>query len=129
MERTICIIKPDAVEKHLTGRIISRLEQEGFKIICMRMLWMTKEQAQGFYQVHRGKPFYDSLTDYMSSGPAVLMILLGENIIERLRQVMGATDPAQAAEGTIRKEFALSIEKNSNLDHLNLLVDHFHPLI
>lgn len=113
MEKTLCIIKPDAVERGLIGKIIYRLQQEGFKIIGMRMLWMTKQQAQGFYHVHREKPFYDSLTDYMSSGPAVVMVLEAENAIEKLRLLMGATDPQQAEEGTIRKEIGLSIQMNS----------------
>jgi len=113
VEKTLCIIKPDAVERGLVGKIISRLHHEGFKIIGMRMLWMTKEQAQGFYHVHRGKPFYESLTDYMSSCPAVVMVLEAENAIEKLRHIMGATNPEQAEEGTIRKEFGISVEKNS----------------
>ena len=113
MERTLCIIKPDAVERKLAGRIISLLEQEGFKIIGMRMLWMTKEQAQGFYYVHWEKQFYQNLTDYMSSGPSVVMVLEAENAIEKLRLLMGVTNPSQAEEGTIRKEFGISTEKNS----------------
>ena len=113
MERTLCIIKPDAVERKLAGRIISLLEQEGFKIIGMRMLWMTKEQAQRFYYVHQKKPFYQNLTNYMSSGASVVMVLEAENAIEKLRLLMGATNPAQAEEETIRKKFGISTEKNS----------------
>jgi nucleoside-diphosphate kinase len=113
VERTLCIIKPDAVERNLIGKILARLEKEGFKITGMRMLQMSKEQAEGFYQVHQDKAFFQPLTDYMSSGPSVIMVLEAENVIERLRNLMGATDPAKAEHGTIRKEFAISLQKNS----------------
>ena len=112
MERTLSIIKPDGVGRNLIGEVIHRLEQNNFKIVAMKMLWMTKAQAQGFYAVHQGKPFFDSLTDFMCSGPIVVMILEGENVIERYRELMGATNFEDAEEGTIRKEFATSIEKN-----------------
>ena len=112
MERTLSIIKPDGVGRNLIGEVIHRLEQNNFKIVAMKMLWMTKAQAQGFYAVHQGKPFFDSLTDFMCSEPIVVMILEGENVIERYRKLMGATNFEDAEEGTIRKEFATSIEKN-----------------
>lgn len=112
MERTLSIIKPDAVARGLIGEIVKRIETKGFKIIAMKMLHMTKAQAEGFYAVHLGKPFFESLTDFMSSGPAVMMVLEGSDIIARYRDLMGATDHKQAKEGTIRREFATDIEKN-----------------
>ena len=112
MERTLSIIKPDGVQRGLIGEIVKRLEQNNLKIVAMKMLHMTKRQAQGFYDVHRERPFFESLTDFMSSGPAVVMILEGENVIARYRELMGATNYKEAAEGTIRKEFATDIEKN-----------------
>jgi nucleoside-diphosphate kinase len=112
MERTLAIIKPDGVSRGLCGEVIKRLESSGFKIVAMKMIQMTKKQAKGFYAVHKGKPFFESLTDFMSSAPAVVMILEGENIISRYRELMGATNYKEAAEGTIRKEFATDIEKN-----------------
>ncbi|MGD2187228.1 MAG: nucleoside-diphosphate kinase [Desulfobacterales bacterium] len=112
MERTLAIVKPDGVSRGLIGDVIQRLESNGFKIVAMKMLHLTKKQAEGFYAVHKGKPFFESLTDFMSSGPAVIMILEGENVIARYRELMGATDYKQAAEGTIRREFATDIEKN-----------------
>ena len=112
MERTLSIIKPDAVQRGLIGEIIKRLEQNQFTIAAMKMVHMTKAQAEGFYAVHRERPFFNSLTDFMCSGPAVVMILEGENIIQRYRDLMGATNYEEAAEGTIRREFATDIEKN-----------------
>ncbi len=112
-EKTLAIIKPDAVVRGLAGTIIDRIYKGGLQVVAMKMLHLSKEGAEGFYAVHRGKPFFDSLTDFMSSGPIVVMVLKGENAIARWRELMGATDPAKAAEGTIRKEFALNIEKNS----------------
>ncbi|MEJ2100119.1 MAG: nucleoside-diphosphate kinase [Desulfobacterales bacterium] len=112
MERTLAIIKPDGVSRGLIGEVIKRLEKSEYKIRAMKMLHLTKEQAEGFYAVHKGKPFFESLTDFMSSGPAVVMILEGENVISRYRDLMGATNYKEAAEGTIRKEFATDIEKN-----------------
>lgn len=112
MERTLSIIKPDGVSRGLTGPVVSRLEEKGLKIVAMKMIRMTKEQAKGFYNVHEGKPFFESVTDFMSSGPCVVMILEGENAIDQYRQLMGATDHKKAAPGTIRKEFATDIEKN-----------------
>ncbi len=112
-ERTLAIIKPDAVVRGLAGEIMDRIYKGGLQIAAMKMLHLTKAEAEGFYAVHKGKPFFDSLTDFMSSGPIVVMVLKGENAISRWRELMGATDPAKAAEGTIRKDFALNIEKNS----------------
>ena len=112
MEKTLSIIKPDGVARGLAGEVIKRLEQNNFKITAMKMLRMTKSQAQGFYAVHRERPFFESLTDFMSSGPIIVLILEGENAIGRYRELMGATDYREAAEGTIRKDFATDIEKN-----------------
>ena len=113
MERTLTIIKPDAVQRNLTGKILARLEDEGFVVLGMKMVYLSKSDAERFYAVHRERPFFNDLTAFMSSGPAVPMVLQRQNAIETLRQVMGATNPAEAAEGTIRREFALDIEKNS----------------
>jgi nucleoside-diphosphate kinase len=110
--RTLTIIKPDGVERNVVGEIIRSFEQNSFRIVAMKMLRLTKTQAEGFYAVHRTKPFFDSLTTFMSSGRIVVMVLEAENVIERLRALMGATNPANAAEGTIRKRFATSIEHN-----------------
>jgi nucleoside-diphosphate kinase len=112
MERTLSIIKPDGVKRGLIGEVVKRLEQNNLKIAAMKMLHMTKEQARGFYDVHRERPFFESLTDFMSSGPAVVMVLEGENAIVRYRELMGATNFKEAAEGTIRREFATDIEQN-----------------
>jgi nucleoside-diphosphate kinase len=112
MDRTLSIIKPDAFARGLIGEIVKRIETNGFKIIAMKMLHMTKAQAEGFYAVHLGKPFFESLTDFMSSGPAVVMVLEGQDVIARYRDLMGATNYKEAKEGTIRREFATDIEKN-----------------
>ena len=112
MDRTLSIIKPDAVARGLIGEIVKRIEANRFEIIAMKMLHMTKAQAQGFYAVHLGKPFFESLTDFMSSGPAVMMVLEGQDVIVRYRDLMGATNYKEAKEGTIRREFATDIEKN-----------------
>ncbi len=112
MERTLAIIKPDGVERGLIGEVIKRLESNAFKIAAMKIIHLSKKQAEGFYAVHQGKPFFESLTAFMSSGPAVVMVLEGENIIARYRELMGATNYKEAAEGTIRREFATDIEKN-----------------
>ncbi|MCK5505059.1 MAG: nucleoside-diphosphate kinase [Thermodesulfovibrionia bacterium] len=111
-ERTLSIIKPDGVSKNLIGSVISRLEEEGLKIVAMKMIRMTKDEAKGFYKVHEGKPFYESVTDFMSSGPCVVIILEAENGIRRYRKLMGATNYKEAEEGTIRRDFATDIEKN-----------------
>ena len=112
MERTLSIIKPDGVQRGLIGDVVKRLEENNLSIVAMKMLHMTQKQAQGFYAVHRERPFFESLTDFMSSGPAVVMVLEGENVIARYRELMGATDYKEAADGTIRREFATDIEKN-----------------
>ena len=112
MERSLSIIKPDGVKRGLIGEVVRMLEQNNLDIVAMKMLHMTKQQAEGFYAVHRERPFFQSLTDFMSSGPAVVMVLEGENVIARYRELMGATNFEEAAEGTIRKAFATDIEKN-----------------
>lgn len=106
------IVKPDGVAKNLIGEVIGRFEREGLRVLALKMVHMTKEQAQGFYAVHREKPFFDSLTDFMSSGPAVVMVLEGEDAVSRTRRIMGATNPKDADPGTIRKEFADNVERN-----------------
>ena len=112
MERTLSIIKPDGVARGIIGDVIQRLEGNKLKIIGMKMLKMNKTQAEGFYTVHENRPFFDSLTYFMSSGPVVVMVLEGENAIAKYRDIMGATNYREAAEGTIRKDFATDIEKN-----------------
>jgi nucleoside-diphosphate kinase len=112
MERTLTIIKPDGVAANLMGEVVRRLEAKGLRPVAVKMLRLSPEQASGFYHVHRDKAFFESLMKFMTSGPVVVMALEGENAISRLREVMGATDPAKAAPGTIRKDFASSIEKN-----------------
>jgi len=112
-ERTFSIIKPDAVAAHHTGDILAAIEQAGFKILALRMTRLTEAQAQGFYAVHREKPFFAGLVKFMTEGPIVVMALERDDAIRKLREVMGATNPANAAEGTIRKRFASNIERNS----------------
>jgi len=112
MERTLAIIKPDGVARGIIGEVIQRLESNKLKISAMKMLKMNQEQAKGFYAVHEARPFFDSLTYFMSSGPIVVMVLEGENAITKYREIMGATDYREADEGTIRKDFATDIEKN-----------------
>ena len=112
MERTLSIVKPDGVQKHLVGEVIKRFEDHGMKVIGLKMISMDKKEAEGFYAVHRGKPFFDSLTTFMSSGPAVVMVLEGEGAIAKTRELMGATDPKQAKEVTLRRQHATNIEKN-----------------
>jgi len=112
MERTLAIIKPDGVARGLIGPVIERLEKSNLKIIAMKMIRMSKAQAEGFYAVHRERPFFKSLTDFMASDPVIVMVLEGNNVIEKYRELMGATDYREAAPGTIRKDFATDIEKN-----------------
>ncbi len=112
MERTLSIVKPDGVQKHLIGEVIRKFEGAGLNVIALKMVWMDKKEAEGFYAVHRGKGFYESLTEFMSSGPAVVMVLEGEGAISKVRDLMGATDPKQAKEGTLRRQFATNIERN-----------------
>jgi nucleoside-diphosphate kinase len=112
-ERTLAIIKPDAVERRLAGRIIQRIEEAGFQIRAMRRVHLSQKEAAGFYAVHRERPFFGSLTDFMASGPAIVMVLEAPDAIRKWRALMGATDPAKAEAGTLRKEFAQSIERNA----------------
>jgi nucleoside-diphosphate kinase len=112
-ERTLSIIKPDGVEKNLIGEVYRRFEQAGLQIIAARMLHLSREQAEGFYAVHRERPFFADLVSYMTSGPVMVQVLEGADAIKKNREVMGATNPADAAPGTIRKEFATSIGENS----------------
>jgi nucleoside-diphosphate kinase len=111
-EKTLSIIKPDGVAKNLIGEVIKRLEGAELNVVAMKMIKMNKEQARGFYKVHEGKPFYESVTGFMSSGPCVVMVLEGENAIEKYRKLMGATNYKEAEEGTLRRDFAQDIEKN-----------------
>jgi nucleoside-diphosphate kinase len=112
-QRTFSIIKPDAVAAGKAGLVLARLEQAGFRLVALRMRHLTEGEAQGFYHVHRERPFFKSLTAFMTSGPCITMVLEREDAIAKLREVMGATDPAKAAAGTIRKDFAQSIEANA----------------
>jgi len=112
MERTLSIIKPDGVSRGLIGEVIKRFEANNIRIVAMKMIQMTKAQAQGFYAVHKERPFFASLTDFMTSGPVVVMILEGDDVIAKNRKLMGATNYKEAAEGTIRRDFATDIEKN-----------------
>ena len=113
MQRTLAIIKPDAVGKHCVGAIIKRIEESGLEICALRMVNLTKQDAEGFYAVHKKKPFFAALTSFMSSGPAVVLALEGENAIRRWRDLMGATNPNDAELGTLRKEFGASIDRNA----------------
>jgi nucleoside-diphosphate kinase len=113
LERTLSIIKPDGVEKGVVGQIISRFIGAGLKPIALRLAHLSRREAEGFYAVHKARPFFNDLVTFMTGGPVVLMVLEGENAVARNREVMGATDPKKAAEGTIRKDFATDIEKNT----------------
>ena len=113
LERTFSIIKPDATRRNLTGKITDRLESAGLRVVASKRVHLSKAQAEKFYEVHKERPFYGELVDFMISGPVVVQVLEGENAVAKNREVMGATNPAQAAEGTIRKDFAESIEANS----------------
>ena len=113
MQRSLAIIKPDAVERQLVGAIVQRIEADGLRVRAMRLTRLSKGEAEGFYAVHRDKPFFDDLTAFMSSGPAVVLVLEALDAITRWRQLMGATDPAQADAGTLRREFGTSIERNA----------------
>jgi nucleoside-diphosphate kinase len=113
VERTLSIIKPDAVAKNLIGRIIARFEEAGLKVVAARMMHLTRAQAEGFYAVHRERPFFRDLVTFMTSGPVLVQVLEGENAIARNRELMGATDPRKAAKGTIRADFAESIDANA----------------
>ena len=113
IQRTFSIIKPDATKRNLTGKIIAKFEEAGLRVVASKRIHMTREQAEGFYAVHKDRPFFGELVEFMISEPVVVQVLEGENAIAKNREVMGATNPAEAAEGTIRKEFALSIDENS----------------
>ena len=113
VERTLSIIKPDATRRNLTGQIVARLEAAGLRVVAQRRMRLSTAQAEAFYAVHKARPFFRSLVEFMTSGPVVVQVLEGENAVAKNREVMGATDPAKAAPGTIRKDFAESIEANS----------------
>lgn len=134
MQRTLAIIKPDAVERRLIGAIIQRIEAEQFQVRALRLVHLSKRDAQGFYAVHRERPFYDSLTDFMSSGPIVVLVLEAPEAISRWRQLMGATDPAQAEPGALRHEYGSSIERNAThgsdaLETAAFEVGYFFPAL
>ena len=113
LEKTLSIIKPDAVKRDLTGKIIAMFEEKGLRVVAQKKIWLSKEQAGSFYDVHRDRPFFGELCEFMSSGPIVVQVLEGNSAIELNREIMGATNPDQAEAGTIRKEFALSMTENS----------------
>ena len=113
VERTFSMIKPDATRRNLTGAITKMLEDSGLRVVASKRVWMSRREAEGFYAVHRERPFFGELVDFMSSGPTIVQVLEGEDAIAKNREVMGATNPANAAEGTVRKTFALSIGENS----------------
>jgi len=113
IQRTLSIVKPDAVAKGATGAILARIEASGLKIVALKMIQLTERQARGFYAVHKARPFYDSLVSFMTSGPVVVSVLEGEDAIARYRKLMGATDPAKAEPGSLRKDFATDIERNA----------------
>ena len=131
-ERTLSILKPDALQGHNVGKILAKLEESGLKPVAMKMLHMTQPEAEGFYAVHRERPFFTSLVKYMTSGPVIVQVLEGDNAVAKNREVMGATDPAKAADGTIRKLFAKSIEANSvhgsdSVDNARTEIAYFFP--
>jgi nucleoside-diphosphate kinase len=113
MERTFAIIKPDAVARHLAGDILKRIEENGLRVVGLRLTQLSRAEAESFYGVHKERPFYKSLCDYMTSGPVIVAVLAGEGAIKRWRDLMGATDPAKAAAGTIRKDFGQNVEQNA----------------
>ena len=130
MERTFSIIKPDATKRNLTGAINKMIEENGLRIIAQKRIKLTRLQAEGFYNIHKDKPFFKDLVDYMTSEPVILQVLQGENAIVRYREVMGATNPENADEGTIRKEFAINIQENSvhgsdSPENANIEIDYF----
>ena len=130
IEKTLSIIKPDAVKRDLTGKIIAMFEEKGLRVVAQKKILLSKEQAGSFYAVHRERPFFDELCEFMSSGPIVVQVLQGSNAIELNRQIMGATNPEEADEGTIRKKFALSLEKNSvhgsdSPENAEIEINHF----
>ncbi|MEO5357166.1 MAG: nucleoside-diphosphate kinase [Nitrospirae bacterium YQR-1] len=112
MQRTLSIVKPDGVKKNLIGEVIGRFEKQGFKIVALKMIHMSKKEAEGFYIVHKARPFYGELTAFMSEGPVVVMVVEGDKVIEKVRELMGATNPKDAAPNTIRADFASDVERN-----------------
>jgi nucleoside-diphosphate kinase len=133
-ERTLSIIKPDGVEKGVIGRVISRFETSGLKPIAIKLKQLSKAEAEGFYAVHKARPFFGSLVEFMTSGPVVIMVLEGENAVLKNRDIMGATDPKKAADGTLRKDFATDIEKNTvhgsdSVENAKVEVSYFFPEI
>lgn len=131
-ERTLSIIKPDGVEKGIIGRVISRFETSGLKPIAIKLKQLSKAEAEGFYAVHKARPFFGSLVEFMTSGPVVIMVLEGEDAVAKNREIMGATDPKKAAEGTLRKDFATDIEKNTvhgsdSAENAKVEVSYFFP--
>ena len=132
LEQTLSIIKPDGVKRNLVGEILGRFEQKDLRIVATRMLHLSKREAEGFYAVHRERPFFEELTTFMSSGPVVVSVLEGENAVAYHREIMGATNPAEAAEGTIRKDFAQSIGENTvhgsdSLENAAIEIAYFFP--
>lgn len=113
VERTLMLVKPDAVKRNLEGKIIAHVQEKGFKLVALKKLRLTKQQAEKFYYVHKERPFFDELTDFMSSGPIVAMVWEGENAISKIREIMGATNPEEAEEGTLRKLYGTSIGENA----------------
>jgi nucleoside-diphosphate kinase len=133
-ERTLSIIKPDGVEKGIIGRVISRFESQGLKPIAIKMKLLSKTEAEGFYAVHKARPFFNDLVKFMTSGPVVLMVLEGEGAVAKNREIMGATDPKKAADGTLRKDFATDIEKNTvhgsdSAENAKVEVSYYFPEI
>lgn len=134
IERTLSIIKPDGVEKAVIGKVVARFEASGLKPVAMKMKLLSRTEAEGFYAVHKARPFFADLVKFMTSGPVVLMVLEGESAVARNREIMGATDPKKAAEGTIRKDFATDIEKNTvhgsdSVENAKIEVSYFFPEI
>jgi nucleoside-diphosphate kinase len=134
MEKTLSIVKPDGVKKRLIGEIISRFEKDGLRIAAMKMLTMSKDEAKGFYIVHKERPFYESLTSFMSEGPIVVIVIEGENVINRVRELMGATNPKDASPGTIRADFSSDIEHNivhgsDSIESASFEIPYFFPHI
>ncbi|BDG06487.1 nucleoside-diphosphate kinase [Anaeromyxobacter oryzae] len=132
IERTLSIIKPDGVEKGIIGKVIARFEEKGLKPVAIRLAQLSKAEAEGFYAVHKARPFFADLVKFMTSGPVVLMVLEGEGAVAKNREIMGATDPAKAAPGTIRKDFATNIEKNTvhgsdSPENAKIEVSYFFP--
>ena len=132
VERTLSIIKPDAVAKNVIGKILSRFEEAGLKVVAARMAWLSRAEAEGFYAVHKERPFFKDLVDFMISGPVVIQVLEGDDAIQKNRDLMGATDPKKAAKGTIRADFAQSIDANAvhgsdSAENAGIEIAYFFP--